>query len=239
MQVRSKCLFRLQQHYCTSKLVHFPVSSQIGILVACFDQGTSGAHDTEGRDHNPDDMTPKCGKAPFLDHDEFSGGATVESQLGGSEGFNSHVTGLAITAPFRESELLEVKDKDMSFDTMKPVIVIPESLEATNMAEPNAIHHKKMTGAQQMQCISNHPNLEIDVSEGTGISILLKGQAALACRLGRNLVLVCVGINGEEFQNDASILDREASAVTPEPSIVDKVSARRRKKRGEAKFHCV
>lgn len=52
-------------------------------------------------------------------------------------------------------------------------------------------------------------------------------------------VLVCVGINGEEFQNDASILDREASAVTPEPSIVDKVSARRGKKRGEAKIHCV
>lgn len=44
-------------------------------------------------------------------------------------------------------------------------------------------------------------------------------------------VLVCVGINGEEFQNDASILDQEASAVslTPEPSTVDKVSARRGK----------
>ncbi|KAI8526897.1 hypothetical protein RHMOL_Rhmol12G0034400 [Rhododendron molle] len=59
--------------------------------------------------------------SPNVQHDEFSGGATVESQLGGSEGFNSHITGLAITAPFRESELLEVKGNFQKVDCVGDV----------------------------------------------------------------------------------------------------------------------
>lgn len=59
--------------------------------------------------------------SPNVQHDEFSGGATVESQLGGSEGFNSHISGLAITAPFRESELLEVKGNFQKVDCVGDV----------------------------------------------------------------------------------------------------------------------
>ncbi|KAF7123560.1 hypothetical protein RHSIM_Rhsim12G0030600 [Rhododendron simsii] len=53
--------------------------------------------------------------SPNVQHDEFSGGATVESQLGGSEGFNSHITGLAITAP------LEVKGNFQKVDCVGDV----------------------------------------------------------------------------------------------------------------------
>ncbi|KAH7833293.1 hypothetical protein Vadar_004875 [Vaccinium darrowii] len=290
---------------------------------ASSDQGTSGAHDTEGSDHNPDNMTPEWGQTPYMDvqddvfafekaealtedisygahdqspnahHDEFSGGARIESQLGGSEDLNSHITASAIISPSKESELLEVKGNfpevdsvedmstcykcgrlyhaveltegdlklcsdcrssdeplttttpepnillcddspslsmripgnDKSFDEMKPVILIPESLEASNMAEPSATHHEENfqeppsldllseeslvqtveeqdtcrqenlevigrpiveynstdsgTGSQQMQQLSNHPNIELDVSEGNGISILLKRSSSI------------------------------------------------------------
>ncbi|KAI8526893.1 hypothetical protein RHMOL_Rhmol12G0034300 [Rhododendron molle] len=290
---------------------------------ASSDQGTSGAHDTEGSDHNPDNMTPEWGRTPYLDvqdevfsfdkadaltedishgahnqspdvqHDKFSGGARIESQLGGSENLNTHITAGAITAPSKESELLEVKGnfpevdyvedmsicykcgrmyhaveltegdlklcsdcrssdeplttttpepnmvvsdnspslstripgRDKSFDNMNPIIVIPESLEATNMAEPSVTHHEENfreqpgvdlasekslvqtleeedmsrqenlevigqpiveynstdsnPGSQQMQRLSNHPNSELDVSEGHGISVLLMRSSSV------------------------------------------------------------
>lgn len=289
---------------------------------ASSDQGISGVHDTEGSDHNLDNMTPEWGQTPYLEGqddvfsfekadaltedishvahnqspdvqlDEFSGGARIESQLGGSEDLNSPLTPWAITAPSKESELLEVKanfpevhyvedmslcykcgrmyhaveltegdlklcsdcrssdeplttptpepntvvsdnfpslstripDGDKSFDNMKPGIVIPESLEVTDMAEPSVTHKENFLeqpgldlasektigqtleeedmsrqenlevigqptveydstgsdpGSQQMQRLSNHPNSQLDVSEGHGISVLLTKSSSV------------------------------------------------------------
>ncbi|PSS26938.1 Serine-rich adhesin for platelets like [Actinidia chinensis var. chinensis] len=101
---------------------------------ASSDQCTSGAHDTEGSEQNQDDMASECGKArytgvqddvfafekadgvnertnpgvhdqtPDVQRGDFSGGAIVDSQLGGSQDFG---TPMAITAT---SEASEVKD---------------------------------------------------------------------------------------------------------------------------------
>ncbi|XP_057494216.1 flocculation protein FLO11-like isoform X2 [Actinidia eriantha] len=114
---------------------------------ASSDQCTSGAHDTEGSEQDQDDMASEHGKAPYADvqddvfafekaddvtertnpgvHDrtpdvqsgDFSGGAIVHSQLGGSEDFG---TPMAIIAT---SEASEVKDNFPEVDGMEEMVL--------------------------------------------------------------------------------------------------------------------
>ncbi|PSS28780.1 putative GPI-anchored protein [Actinidia chinensis var. chinensis] len=114
---------------------------------ASSDQCTSGAHDTEGSEQDQDDMASEHGKAPYADvqddvfafekandvnertnpgvHDQtpdvqsgdFSGGAIVHSQLGGSQDFG---TPMAIIAT---SEASEVKDNFPEVDGMEEMVL--------------------------------------------------------------------------------------------------------------------
>ncbi|GFY88162.1 hypothetical protein Acr_06g0001020 [Actinidia rufa] len=114
---------------------------------ASSDQCTSGAHDTEGSEQDQDDMASEHGKAPYADvqddvfafekaddvnektnpgvHDQtpdvqsgdFSGGAIVHSQLGGSQDFG---TPMAIIAT---SEASEVKDNFPEVDGMEELVL--------------------------------------------------------------------------------------------------------------------
>uniref|UniRef100_A0A5B7AMA5 Putative microtubule-associated protein futsch n=1 Tax=Davidia involucrata TaxID=16924 RepID=A0A5B7AMA5_DAVIN len=117
---------------------------------ASSDQGTSGAHDTEGSDQNQDDTVSECGKAPCTDvqdevfvfdkveavnedaghgiHDgspnirqgDFNGGPTVDTQLSGSESFSHHDTAMAITTT---SEALDVKGDFSEVDSLEDMVL--------------------------------------------------------------------------------------------------------------------
>uniref|UniRef100_A0A5B7AIQ3 Putative microtubule-associated protein futsch n=1 Tax=Davidia involucrata TaxID=16924 RepID=A0A5B7AIQ3_DAVIN len=117
---------------------------------ASSDQGTSGAHDTEGSDQNQDDTVSECGKAPCTDvqddvfvfdkvdavnedvghgihdgspnirHGEFNGGPTVDSQLDGSENFSHHGSSMEIIAT---SEALDVSGDVSEVNSLEDMVL--------------------------------------------------------------------------------------------------------------------
>ncbi|KAA8529735.1 hypothetical protein F0562_034165 [Nyssa sinensis] len=117
---------------------------------ASSDQGTSGAHDTEGSDQNQDDMASEFGKAPYTDvqdevfvldkvdavneevgheihdgspnlqHDQFNGGPTVDSRLDGSEDFSHHGTSMSTIVT---SEVMDVSGDFSEVNNLEDMIL--------------------------------------------------------------------------------------------------------------------